>query len=73
MAWKPRACPEIRFWVAQATGLYRPATRRAERGSRPHPTKPGLWEEAASLFRSPGRPESVREPVALAAHFPDRL
>src|SRR5438445_4358778 len=50
-----RARTEIRFWVAQATGLYRPATRRAERGSHPNPIKKGLWEAAALLFRSASR------------------
>jgi hypothetical protein len=50
-----RACPEIRFWVAQATGLYRPATRRAERGWQPQPINTGLLEEPASVFRSASR------------------
>src|SRR5438445_1287262 len=50
-----RACPEIRFWVAQAAGLYRPATRRAEGGARPEAMKMGLLHGAAALFRSAGR------------------
>ena len=50
-----RACPEIRFWVAQATGLCRPATRRAERGARPEAIKEGLLPGAAAPFRSAGR------------------
>src|SRR5258708_15618178 len=43
------------FLVAQATGLYRPATRRAERGGRPEAMKMGLLKEAASIFRSARR------------------
>src|SRR5260370_14452253 len=50
-----RACPEILFWVEQATGLYRPATRRAEWEGRPEAMKMGLLQRAAALFRSAGR------------------
>ncbi len=45
-----------RSQVAQATGLYRRATRRAERGSHPNPIRTNLGEEVASIFRSAGRP-----------------
>ncbi len=38
-----------------ATGLYRPATRRAERRPRPEPTKTGLLQRDAALFRSASR------------------
>ncbi len=41
--------------VQWATGLSRPATRRAERGARPNLIRTALGEEAASLFRSAGR------------------
>jgi hypothetical protein len=51
----PRARPTIRFWVAQATGLYRPATRRAERGAHSNSIKTGLLKEAAAIFRSASR------------------
>src|SRR6266487_1811939 len=34
-----RACLGIAFWVAQATGLCRPATRRTERAGHPQPMK----------------------------------
>src|SRR5260370_34315609 len=72
-----RACLEIRSWVAQATGLYRPATRRAKRGARPEPIKTRLLlcEAAAAGAlptaprRSAGRPGSCRERVALATDF----
>src|SRR5712692_10643178 len=58
-----RACAEIRFWVAQATGLYRPATRRAEREARPEAIRTGLLKEAASIFRSASRrPERASRP-----------
>src|SRR5712692_4796780 len=50
-----RACPEILFWVEQATGLYRPATRRAEWEARPEAMKMGLLQRGAALFRSAGR------------------
>src|SRR5438093_12024263 len=33
-----RACREIQFWVARATGLCHPATRRVERQARSHAT-----------------------------------
>jgi hypothetical protein len=66
-------CYWILFWVERATGLYRPATRRAEWEARPEAMKMGLVQRAAALFRSAGRPESFRERVARATHFPDRL
>ena len=50
-----RARPEIPFRVAQATGLFRPATRRAEWGARQEPIEAGLLQGAAALFRSAGR------------------
>jgi hypothetical protein len=50
-----RAWPDIRFWVTQAAGLYRSATRRAGRGSCPKPIRTGLLQEGASIFRSTGR------------------
>jgi hypothetical protein len=58
-----RACQDIRFWVAQATGLCRPATRRAERGACTEAITTGLLKEAASIFRSASRrPERASRP-----------
>jgi len=50
------ACPRIRSWVAQATGLCRPATRRAEWGVRLPLTRTTAFDEEAAIFRSAGRP-----------------
>jgi len=55
-AFPMRAFPEIRFWVAEDTGLCRPATHRTERGARPEAIKTGLLKEAASVFRSASCP-----------------
>src|SRR6266704_6386151 len=51
---RARSIPLIQ--VQWATGLCRPATRRVDRGTRLEPIKTGLLEDAASLFRSAGRP-----------------
>jgi len=40
-------------------------------GARSQPIKTGAWEEDASVFSSASRPESFRERVARATHFPD--
>src|SRR5713101_4439508 len=46
-----------------ATGLCRPATRRAERRARPEAIKTGFLKEAASIFRSASRrPERASRP-----------
>src|SRR5260370_25999665 len=50
-----RACPEILFWVERATGLPRPAARRAEWEARAEAMKMGLLQRGAALFRSAGR------------------
>src|SRR5260370_30770934 len=50
-----RACPEILFWGERATGLYRPAARRAEWEARAEAMKMGLLQRGATLFRSAGR------------------
>src|SRR5260370_24537010 len=50
-----RACPEILLWVERATGLHRPAARRAEWEARPEAMKMGLLQRGAALFRSAGR------------------
>src|SRR5260370_38119496 len=50
-----RACPEILVWVERATGLHRPAARRAEWEARPEAMKMGLLQRGATLFRSAGR------------------
>src|SRR2546427_3069201 len=76
----PGACPEIRFRVAQATGLYRPATRRAERGARLEPIKTGLLlcEAAAAgalltaALRSASRPCYPFFGLALSRRAPNR-
>lgn len=45
-----RGCLSIGFWVARATSLYRPATRRAERQRRPQRAEACLHEVAPSCF-----------------------
>src|SRR5438093_7916916 len=51
-----RACLESAFWVAQASGLCRPATRRPEWGAQRQRIRPAFcWAQPCS-FRSAGRP-----------------
>ena len=50
-----RACLGIRFWVAQATGLCRPATRRTEREGHRRPTRSARCSAQPGSFRSAGR------------------
>ena len=58
-----RACLEITFWVAQATGLCRPATRRTEwEAHRQRIRTAFCWAQPCS-FRSAGRrPERAGRP-----------
>ena len=61
-----RACLKTRVWVAQATGLCRPATRRTERVGRPYATLSGLFNPSSLSFRSASRrPERAGRP-----HYP---
>src|SRR5437867_9221878 len=72
--WLPsalRACLEIAFWVAQATGLCRPATRRTEWGAHRQRIRTAFcWAQPCS-FRSagrrPGRASGPRYPFSKHA------
>ena len=50
-----RACLEIALWVAQATGLCRPATRRTERAAHRQPIRAANCVRQPCSFRSAGR------------------
>src|SRR5881409_4021592 len=65
-----RACLEI-GWVAQATGLCRPATRRTEREGHPQLVMTACWSGQPLPFRSagrrPGRASGPRHPFLKRA------
>src|SRR5437867_8250558 len=64
--WLPsalRACLEIAFWVAQATGLCRPATRRTEWGAHRQRIRAAFcWAQPCSLRSARRRPERAGRP-----------
>src|SRR6266404_4697107 len=72
-----RACLKIQFWVARATGLCHPATRRTERERQLEPMDTAFSQRCSRKFRSAGRrPEGAGRPrhpfskEALREHAP---